>query len=213
MKKAAKTDYKTLVTLCLFGLVVALLPFSARVGAQAAPPATPPGSTLDQRVAQRKAERNITLATKDVQRLTSTCQSGQAKARAMQQKTIQTLDRRNKVYTQMDARLWITIGKLKIAQKDTFSYEKQRESFAIKISAFKGYGDAYKQSLDDMAVMNCKADTTGFKAMVETARIYTTQLRTQSTDIQNFVINDIKPALNASATDLGGKTTTQNTSN
>ena len=109
----------------------------------------------------------------------------------------------------MDAKLWVMIGKLKIAQKDTFNLEKQRLTLAEKSARFQSTSQLYQQTLDDLVVVNCQADSAGFKALLDTARIYRGQLRDQSTEIRNYVINDIKPALTAFAADLNVKPATE----
>lgn len=192
--------------LIVFILAVALIAggviVAARTAGAQAPPAAAPGSTLEQRVAQRKAERNVTLTAREQQRLTSTCVLVQTKIRALQQKTTPALDNRAKIYKQIDGKLLIMIGKLKIAEKDTSQLEKRRAGFADKINAFQSSGQSYSQALDDIAAVNCKADLVGFKALLETARLYRPQIRAQSDDIRNYLNNDVKPAISAIATEL-----------
>ncbi len=96
------------------------------------------------------------------------------------------------------------IGKLKIAQKDTFEFENQRVALAEKIGTFKISGDNYKQVLDDIVVINCKADPIGFKALLETARAYNADLLAQSADIKAYIVDTIKPALSGYANALQG---------
>lgn len=170
-----------------------------------APPTAPAGSTLEQRVAQRKAERNIALSPADSSRLQSTCANAQSKLRTLQQPNTVAIQERLKTNAQIDAKLWVAIGKLKLAEKDTFSLEKQRTALAEKASSFQVTTQNYTQALDDAVTINCKADPTGFKASLETARLYKTQLKSQSADIRTYLVNDIKPALTTHASDLQAK--------
>jgi len=179
------------------------------LAAAASPPAVaPPGSTLEQRIIQRKAERAITLSDTDTQRLIRTCPNAQSKLRLIQNGDVAMLKKRTDVYGAIDAKLWIVIGQLKLATKDTFPLEKQRLAFVDKTASFQTLADNYKQSLDDSLLINCKADPVGFKAMVDTVRLYYDQLRTQSGGNQDYVVNTIKPSLKNYSADLQPKTAT-----
>lgn len=190
-------------------LILAAAFIPAKVNSQAAPAATPAGSTFEQRLVQRKAERNLTLDDKTQKRLTAQCVRAQGKVRSLQQQATPALTKRTKVNEQVDAKIWVMIGKLKIAQKDTFNLEKQRIALAEKSAVFQSTSKLYQQTLDDLVVVNCQADTVGFKSLLETARIYRGQLRDQSADIKNYVVNEIKPALSAFAADLQVKPATE----
>ncbi len=193
------------IILAVLGAII----ISRPAGAQVPPAAAAPGSTLDQRVAQRKAERNVVIGQKDQQRLISVCVSAQSKIRTLQGQTTPAVANRVKTNQQIDAKLWVMIGKLKIAEKDTFALEKQRAALAEKFSAFQQTGQNYTQTLDDIVAVNCRVDLVGFKALLDTARIYRTQLRDQSTDIRNYLNNEIKPSLSALAAELQGKPSTE----
>lgn len=174
------------------------------------PPATPPpGSTAAQRLDQRKKERNIQLDAATTKRLTSLCVSGQTTVRAMQQKLTPVFTDRAKTYKSIDAKLWVSIGELKLADKDTFELEKKRTALAEQMVLFQTTAANFQQTLDDMVVINCEADVVGFKALLDTARLYLAQLRDQSAAINKNVVDVIKPALNTFVTDLQPKTNTE----
>lgn len=196
--------------IALLALVI-YVAVQGRVQAQVPPAAAAPGSTLEQRVAQRKAERNVALAEKDQTRLVSVCVNAQGKLRTMQQKTTPAINERAKLDQQIDAKLWIMIGKLKLSGKDTFAFEKQRATLAQKTAASQLTAKEYSQVLDDVVAVNCKADVVGFKALLDTARIYRTQLRDQLADSRTYINNEVKPALSAFATELQSKPSTEET--
>lgn len=170
------------------------------------PPATPtPGSTLAQRVDQRKAEQGTTLTDQDRQRLTSTCAGAQSKLRLIQNDAVERLENHSNIYKKIDGRLWVAIGQLKLATQDTFQLEKQRQTLTDKTTGFESIAGNYKQALDDTLVINCQADLVGFKALLDTTRVYYGQLRAQSTDVRDYVINTIKPTLVGHVADLQTK--------
>lgn len=198
----------TLIFALVLTIVALFMAIPQRAQAQVPPASPAAGSTLEQRVAQRKAERKVVIVEADQRRQATTCTTAQSKIRALQQKTTPAIANRAKVNQQVDAKLWIMIGKLKIADKDTFSLEKQRATLADKAGAAQQTAANYSQALDDIATINCKADFEGFKALLDTARIYRTQLRDQLADQRNYVNNDVKATLSEFAKELQAKAST-----
>ncbi len=180
------------------GLALASLLIIGGVGtvlADSPPAAAPAGSTIQQRIDQRKAERATVLSDTDKQRLVSTCVTAQGKVRSIENDAVPTLDNRTKVYGQIDAKLWVNIGQLKLANQDTFQLEKQRLGLADKTANFQTLATNYKQTLDDLVLINCQADPVGFKALLDTARLYYAQLHIQSVDSHDYVVNTVKASL------------------
>lgn len=193
---------KILVVASLMALVVVVPTTYA-----ASTPATPPaGSTAESRLKQRKTERQIKLDEKDTKRLAQTCVAAQSKIRTIYQDATTALTERNKAFYRADAKLWVVIGRLKLADKDTYSLEKQRSNFAQQIADFQTTGNNFTQVLDDMQVLNCAADPVGFKALLETAKIYRGQIVSKSTAIRDYAVNDIKKTLTEHTTALQPKT-------
>jgi len=177
--------------------------------AQTPPAAPPPGGTFAQRLEQRKRERNVQMIEKDQKRLAQRCVAIQGDVREIQQKATPIVNNRAKVYQRIDAKLWVTIGQLKLADRDTFDLEKERGGFTERAAAFQVTAANYLQTLDDMIVINCQADIVGFKALLDTARLYQGQVRTQSADIRSYVIDTIKPTLADHATALQPRQSTE----
>jgi hypothetical protein len=186
-------------------IVLCLLAGTGLVGAVSPPAPAPAGSTLDQRIAQRKAERGTALSNDDAQRLVSTCAGAQAKLRLIQTGEVAMLQKRTTVYGSIDGKLWVVIGQLKLANQDTFQLIKQRQALADKIAAFQTTAADYKQVIDDALLINCKADPNGFKALVDTARLYHDQLHSQSAEGRDYIINTVKASLKSHITDLQAK--------
>lgn len=196
----------------LIGLAILLgLVFlaSATVKAQTAPENSKPGSTLEQRVAQRKAERKVTLDDKTVRRLETRCTNTQGKIRTLKSRYSDTSNNRNKTYRSIDAKMWVIIGSLKLIDKDTFKLEQQRLELAKQVAAFDNSSAQFRQVMDDAAAMNCKADPAGFMALIETARLYNAQIRESFTGIRTYVIDTIKPTITEYSTDLELKASTE----
>ncbi|MBW3569213.1 hypothetical protein KY385_03745 [Candidatus Parcubacteria bacterium] len=184
-------------------LLIILAVFSGSiVNAQSAPEPTKPGSSLKQRVAQRKAERKIKLDERTTKRLEDSCVRAQTKLRQVRDEYVSIFDKRSEIYRKVDAKLWVAIGSLKYVNKDTFKLEQQRAEFVRQVNGFESTAGEFRQTLDDMVSINCAADVVGFKAFVETARLYNTQIRTRSNGITDHVVNEVKPLLTGHASEL-----------
>lgn len=172
----------------------------------ASEPASPPaGSTLEARVEQRKTEQQVELDTKTTKRIQEQCKVAQPKISQVVDKTDTLITNRVATYQRIDGTLLVAIGKLKLAEKDTFTLEQNRNEFLNKVGVFKTNMIEYRQALDDMVVMNCQADVVGFKAMLETARAYNQRLKEQSEDISLFLVDTVKPVIDDFATQLEPK--------
>ncbi len=173
------------------------------------PADSPPGSTLQQRIDIRKSERKVKLSAKDLARLGGRCTNIQSSIREVQNKLGPIIEDRGTVYGKIDAKLWIVIGQLKLAGKDTFALEKERAAFAEKVASINNITNQYKQTLDDIVVANCAADLDGFMSLIETARIYHDEIRKQSDEIKTFVVDSIKTTLTEFTNDLQPKAATE----
>lgn len=192
MEKIAK---KSLIPVLLAVSVISLVLLTANVSAISQPKDTKSGSNLKERVAQRKKERGIKLNDIDRIRLEGVCQISQTNIRNLRDGYVPIADKRSKAYNQVDSKLWVIIGGLKYIEFDTFGLEQQRRQLLEKINHYEKLYDQFNEVLDDAVNMNCKADTTGFKALVETARIYNVQIRDQVNDITNFTNDKVRQTL------------------
>lgn len=182
--------------------VVAICLLVARAYADTAPATPPAGSNASQRLAQRKAERNVQLNAQDTKRLVDTCKIGQEKLGVLKSNSNQTFINRQKEYQNIDADVWVIIGKLKLAGKDTFQLEKQLAAFTDAITTFKAVVANYQQALDDTIVINCQADPVGFKALLDTTRLYYADILNRSKGIRTYVTDTIKTSLTSQLNDL-----------
>ncbi len=175
----------------------------------AAPADAPPGSKIEERIKQRTSEQNLNLTQRDITRITSKCIGSQAVVREIQSKLGSVSDKRLNTYEAIDAKLWVIIGKLKLADKDTFKLESQRGEYAKKVTLLSSTMNQYKQVIDDMVVINCQSDIKGYMSLVATARLYHESIRKQTEEIKSYVVNDVKASLQTFASELQPKPSTE----
>lgn len=187
----------------------AFLSFSLNVSAQEAPKATNAGASTEERVAQRKAERNITLDQQKTKRIESTCNDAQTKIRQARNSYVTVFDKRSEVYRKVDAKLWVAIGNLKLINKDTFKLEEKRSEYTRQVNEYEATAKEFQLVIDDIANVNCKADPPGFMALIETARLYNSEIKLRVDGIKDHVVNQIKPELSSHANEIRPKASQQ----
>ncbi len=187
---------KSFIPILLIASVLSLvLLTSSNASAITQPKDSKPGSTLKQRIQQRKQERGIKLSEPEQLRLEGSCKISQTNIRDVRDSYVPIADKRSKAYNQVDAKLWVIIGGLKYMEYDTFDLERQRSQLLEKINHYEKLYDQFNEALDDAVNINCKADAVGFKSLIETARIYNVQIRDQLNDITDFTNDNIRKTL------------------
>ena len=179
-----------------------LLMFAPTIVLAADPSPPAPGSTLEQRVAQRKQEQQFVLDETQTKRVQKQCKATQVRLGTVIKDITKLSDNRYNTYRNVDGATLISIGKLKIATKDTFALQQGRDDFAKQVTQFEATIAQYKQAIEDASLMNCEADPVGFMAMIATARSYNNMLSTQSKSINAVVTDKIKPQLETFSKEL-----------
>lgn len=166
------------------------------------------GSTFEQRVAQRKQEQNEQLDTQTQQHIQGICITEQASIRNLQSKATDLVNKRNAAYQQIDGFTLVSIGQLKLASQDTFTLEKSRVTMVQKMTDFLTTAGNYQQTLGDLLTVDCKADVVGFQSLLDTARAYQAELKTQSQETASYITDTIIPALQTFGAQLQAKSST-----
>ncbi|MEO6761674.1 MAG: hypothetical protein ABI220_04875 [Candidatus Saccharimonadales bacterium] len=192
MKKLTILRTPILILVLATFIAVSYLTTAVALGVPVTPPA---GSTFDQRLDQRKKEQNEQLDAKTVKHLQSVCGTEQLSIRKLQPWTATVANKRTTTYQNVDGILLISIGQLKLASQKTFELEQDRAALVQKITTFQDTFANYQQVLGDILVINCQADPIGFQALLDTARVYYTQLISQSGDIATYVNNVLQPVM------------------
>lgn len=187
-----KSNILNLTLAFIVMLAFALIPIVVKAATPSEPEA---GSTLEQRVAQRKQEQQITLDDQQTKRLQRQCKTAQVRLGNTAKEISKLSESRSTTYRNVDAATLISVGKLKIASKDTFALQQNRDEYAKNVAKFESTIAQYKQSLEDASLMNCEADVVGFQSMILTARAYNSMLATESKNISTVVVDKIRPQL------------------
>lgn len=139
----------------------------------------------------------------DLKVIASRCVQAQSKIRAIQQQATDAGNKRIKLYANFDGRLWVAIGKLKLAGKDTAELEKSRADLGEKAAKFAELNQAYVQTLGQLSQSGCRDDPATFQANLTSAKAQLAELRTHNTETRTLVNNDIKEAISQHTSDDG----------
>lgn len=175
MQKTLKNSANTLFVLATILLLTLIAAFSS-VKAQEA---TTQGMPTD----------------RELRSIASRCVNAQSKVRTLQQQTTEAGNKRAKVFNQIDARLWVAVGKLKMGGKDTTELQKTHTEFVEKTTQYTELNQAYIQSLGELAQSGCKEDPATFKANLEVARAKNQEIRTLNAEIRTMATNDLKDVI------------------
>lgn len=141
--------------------------------------------------------QDVATDDKDLRAIASRCVGAQSKVRTLQQQTTESGVKRIKLYDQVDARLWVAIGKIKLGGKDTAELQKLHAELNEKTAKYTELNQTYVQTLGELALIGCKDDPATFKATLETARNQNTEIRTLNSEIRTFITQDVKSGISA----------------
>jgi hypothetical protein len=153
------------------------------------------GLSLQQRLEKRKTELKTKLATAEKTRLAARCKAAQGKLTSAQSRATAVDTNQYNLYTKTLTHLQELNTKLKAKGVDTAAYEQQLAVLATKVQAYADDLAKYKESLKDLAELDCVADPDAFKASLETSRTLRAKLIADGKDIRSYYTMTIKPTL------------------
>jgi len=144
-------------------------------------PADPQATTtIEQRIAQRKAAARIQQSSARVEQLVAKCTLAQNAIGQLRTKDTKVRVTRNQAYTGLANRLnavVINLGNQGVNASELFAKQKQ---FNESINKYLATSMEYKTAVDDLVNMDCKADTNGFESTLATVRSLRTQLAAEA---------------------------------
>lgn len=171
------------------------------------PIVTPPDpqstTTIEQRIAQRKAAAKPQQTAARAAQITSKCSLAQSAVGQLRTKDTKARVARNQAYTTLATRLnniVINLGNQGFNASDLFAKQKQ---FNDAINKYLVTAMDYKTAVDDLVNMDCKADPAGFDATLSLVRSHRAQLATDGAAIKSQLkplidsLNAVRSSLNS----------------
>lgn len=182
-------------SIVIVAVVGGLLFIGVHLPVNARPSEPASGSSLDQRIELRKADRDVSLDESEERRLERRCTQVQSSVRQLQNSKAQMLNRRADVYNRISGQTWLALGGVRLADGDVFALKRHALNFDEKVEDFNSNAELFNQAIRDALQMNCEADAVGFKALIETIQEYDRILLGLANDIRSLVNNDIRNEL------------------
>lgn len=148
-------------------------------------PADPQTSTtIEQRIAQRKAAARIQQNAARADQIVAKCTLAQNAIGQIRTKDTKVRVTRNQAYTSLANRLntvVINLGNQGVNASELFAKQKQ---FNDAINKYLATAMEYKTAVDDLVNMDCKADPAGFESTLSHVRNLRTQLAAEAAEIK-----------------------------
>lgn len=176
-------------------------------------PETPVQKTeRDARIKALKEQQKIRLSTTEKKKIQDKCQAAQGKVSDVGGRINGVETSRTKVHANLLARMESLVEKLKTKNLDTTQLETSIAELEAKITTFNTSLATYKQSISDLRLLDCKTDSEGFKAALQTARTNLEKVRTDAKAIHAYLNDTIKPLLKTIRAQVSGEPTPEPTS-
>ncbi len=164
------------------------------------------GLTLQQRLDKYKTQAKTRLNTAEKLRMQGRCKASQGVVSNIKGRITGLETSREKVYTNLLARLGTLHEKLEDKGIDTATFEAQIKELETMIDTFHTDLAKYKEAVADLAAMDCAADPDAFKASLEAARTLRAQVAKDGQAIRAYLSDTIKPALKSLREQLASQT-------
>lgn len=151
---------------------------------------------LQERLEKRKTELNIKQITAtEKTRIQQKCKASQGSLSSLKGRLTGIDTSRTNVYSALTDRFTKLVDRLKLAGADTSELEAELGTLSTKIETFKTDLETYKLAVSDLAGMDCTTDPVAFKASLEAARAARVKVKSDTTEIKNYLSDTIKPTL------------------
>lgn len=150
---------------------------------------------LSKRLTERKNNMQAKLTSFQQQTVKLRCEAAQGKIKVVQGRLNGKAAERLPRYTNALEKLRTLSAKLKAGGVDTTALNAQIKELETLVKTYQDGYTEFKQQIDDLVAMDCKADPDGFKATLLEARAKRTTVVQTANDIQTFMATKLKPTL------------------
>jgi len=152
-------------------------------------------TTIDQRLAARRPK--VQLSAADKAKIAAKCDLAQTAVNDRKTKDTKAAAIRLDTYNELVKRLTFLVDNLSAQGNDASELMNAQSYFVASINSYLTDAQNYKTAMDDLVVMDCKADPVGFKATLEEARKDRAKLIPDVAAIKNNLSNLQKSLANA----------------
>ncbi len=162
---------------------------------------------LQERITAAKEKAASRVSVAQERRLAGLCKASQTIIEKVQSNTGTFLENRQAKYTAISDKFNLLARKLAAAGADTTELNTAITEMEVKSSTNSTALNDYATSLNDLTEIDCASDPSGFKAILETARLQRQEVLSQTMSVRTYINETIKPILQGIRTSL--QTTTE----
>jgi small-conductance mechanosensitive channel len=162
---------RKLSVLLVFGFCVAVYANSTVIAqTSTASNSTVKADTITSRVTERKNTLKLQLNSAQTQKITKNCVDAQKTIKVVAAQDKSNATKRQHVYTNTSTRLNKVIDGLNKRSVDTAELASIRDQFNTAANQYLVDASTYKTTMEDLSVMDCSAEPTGFQATLTSGR-------------------------------------------
>lgn len=150
---------------------------------------------INKRINDNKIKYPSSLSPEQAQVVSDKCIGAKDKINVISKKVSDSKSKVNKKYKSQIVSVQKLVIKMKENGLNEKNLNKSADEFEKKREKLDKSYDALSLNLIDIYLMDCKTDPEGFTATLEAARVNYQTLKTDSTDLRNYIKNDLLEAV------------------
>jgi hypothetical protein len=158
---------------------------------------------LEARLKARKETMAAKIAAYQQKRIQSRCKASQSLINKVSEKASAAKTSRDEIYNNMTKNALKLSDRMKENGQDTALLDKNIEELNMLIDKFKTDLKEMRQAAQDLTVMDCVADPSGFTSSLEVLRQAREDVTKDSQAIRDYIKNNLKPTLQDIRNNIG----------
>lgn len=162
-------------------------------------------TTIQERIQKRNAAMEKKLTQAQLTMVKNRCAMAKGMITSVQARTKTFKSSRVERYETAVTKLSALSAKLKAAGIDTTAFDTQVAEAKKRAETFEAAVETFKQSVDDLAAMDCAADPEGFVATIRSGVDERKAVLEAGRSFRTYIRETLKPTLKAIRTELAAK--------
>jgi hypothetical protein len=161
-------------------------------------------NTITNRITERKNALKLKLSSDQSQKITKNCVQAQKLIKSISAQDKNNATKRQQVYTNTSTQLNKVTDGLNKRSVDTTALNNIRDQFNTAANQYLVDASTYKTTMEDLSVMDCSVDPTGFEATLASARQLRIKLSSEVGQIKS-IKSDLAQSLTKATNLLNNK--------
>lgn len=150
---------------------------------------------LQERITAAKEKAASKVSANQEKRIAGLCKASQTLIEKIQSNTSSFIENRQSKYTSVSSKLTVLSDRLAAAGANTEELDVAISEMETKYATNTEILNDYATSINDLTTIDCESDPSGFKAILESARMQRKDILNQTSSIRTYINDTIKPIL------------------